>query len=392
MKPSLRLGRVAGIPLGVHWSGLLIVAAVVAVLGASALPAAVPGLPGELYWGVAAVTAPVFFASLLAHELAHALVARHRGIGVKSVTLWMLGGVTELDGEARTPRTELEIAAAGPLTSLGIAAVASGVVLVLDGPALPWAALTWLALVNAVLGVFNLLPGAPLDGGRVLHALLWWRHRDRARADRGAARAGEGLGMALVAAGVVQIFLLSPFGGLWTALIGWFLTGAARTEAVTRTARQGLRDLRVRDIMVPDPDLAPGWTDLANFTASVALRSRQSVFPVVDFSGAPTGSVSLDAIAALDPERHAATRVSQLARPLPAERVLDPGEPAERILECAAPPGEPVAVVAEAGRVVGMVAASDLARILGQAVLRGHRALLPEGGAGSRHDEGHEGT
>ncbi|MFC4059244.1 site-2 protease family protein [Planomonospora corallina] len=370
MKPSLRLGRVAGIPLGVHWSGLLIVAVVVALLGASVLPSAVPGLPGESYWGVAAVTAPVFFASLLAHELAHALVARRRGIGVKSVTLWMLGGVTELEEEARTPGTELAISAAGPLTSLGIGAVLFGAVLVVDGPALPWAALAWLSLVNVMLGVFNLLPGAPLDGGRVLHALLWWRHRDRARADRGAARAGEGLGMVLVAAGIAQIFLISPFGGLWTVLIGWFLTGAARGEAVTRTARQGLRGLRMGDIMVPGPDLAPAWADLEGFTASVALRSRQSVFPVVDFSGAPTGSVSLDAIAALAPERRAGTRVDRLARPFPPERVLAPGDPAERILECAAPPGEPVALVAEAGRVVGMVTAADLARILGQALLR----------------------
>ncbi|GAT69516.1 peptidase M50 [Planomonospora sphaerica] len=370
MKPSLRLGRVAGIPIGIHWSGLLIVAMVTAILGSSVLPVAVPGLAEQLYWSVAAVTAPVFFASLLAHELAHALIARRRGIAVRSVTLWMLGGVTELDGQARTPRAELEISAAGPLTSLAVAGAAFLVMLAVGGPPLLEAALAWLAVVNAVLGVFNLLPGAPLDGGRVLHAVLWWRYRDRARADRTAAAAGERLGLVLVAAGIVQAILGSLLGGLWTVLIGWFLTGAARSEAITRTAREGLRGLRMRDVMAGDPDLAPAWSDLENFTASVALQSRQSVFPVVDFSGTPVGSVSLEAIAALAPERRAAVRVAQLARPLPAERVLAPDEPAERILERPAPPGEPVALIVEADHVIGMVTAVDLTRILSQAVLR----------------------
>ncbi|WP_283135375.1 site-2 protease family protein [Rhizohabitans arisaemae] len=371
MRSSLRLGSVAGVPVGIHWSGLVIVGAVAALLGISVLPVAAPGLSPRSYWIAAVLTATVFFASLLAHELAHALVARGRGIKVKSVTLWMLGGVTELDGEAPTPRAELEISAAGPLTSLAIAVVAFGALVPLSGPRLLLVALGWFALINAVLGVFNLLPAAPMDGGRILHAVLWWRYRDRARADRATAKAGERLSMALVGLGLAQMVFWSPIGGLWTVLIGWYLMGVGRIEGVVRMAKEGLRGLLVRDIMTPDPDTAPAWSDLQGFATSVGLLSRQGVFPVVDFSGAPVGSVSLDAIAALPPERRAATRVGELARPIPAERLLAPDDPAERILNCAAPRNEPVALVCEAGRVIGMVSGPDLARILSQAALRG---------------------
>ncbi|MGV9536097.1 M50 family metallopeptidase [Streptosporangium sandarakinum] len=178
----------------------------------------------------------MFFASLLAHELAHALVARRAGVSVKSITLWLLGGVTEFDGEVGSPRAELRISLAGPVTSALVAGAALAVAAAARGVPVVWSALVWLATVNGVLAVFNMLPGAPLDGGRVLHAVLWWRCGDRERADRVAARAGQSLGMALIAAGVVQTLVWSPMGGLWTALVGWFLSGSARSEGLARSA------------------------------------------------------------------------------------------------------------------------------------------------------------
>lgn len=368
MRPSLRLGTIAGIPIGVHWSTLLVVALIMAVLGTAVLPVEGAGMSRGVYWAVAAVTALAFLASLLAHELAHALVARRRGVRVGSITLWLLGGITELDDEAGTPRTEAEISAAGPLMSLALAVAAYLVLIVTHGPPLISSALAWFALVNAVLGVFNLLPGAPLDGGRVLHAFLWWRYRDRSRADRAAVQAGQSLGMLLVAAGVLQIVLWSPIGGLWTVLIGWFLAGAARSEAFAHAARDGLAGLRMRDIMTSGPDLAPAWLTVDDFVSTVALRSRQSVFPVVDFSGAPVGSVSLEVLSALTPEQRTATRVTQLARRLPPDHLAAPDEPATRILRRSA---EPATLVVENGHVTGMVTSADLTRILLQATLRG---------------------
>ncbi|GHE25906.1 putative zinc metalloprotease Rip3 [Streptosporangium violaceochromogenes] len=358
----------AGIPVGIHWSTLLVVALIMAVLGTAVLPVGGPGVSRGLYWAVAAITATAFVASLLAHELAHALVARRRGVRVRSITLWVLGGVTELDDEAGTPRAEAEISVAGPLVSLALAAVAYLALLVFHGPPLILSAVTWFAFVNAVLGVFNLLPGAPLDGGRVLHAFLWWRYHDRFRADRTAARAGQTLGMVLVAAGILQTVMWSPVGGLWTVLIGWFMAGAARSEAFGHAARDGLAGLRVRDVMTPDPDLAPAWLTVEDFVSSVALGSRQLVFPVVDFSGAPTGSVSLETVLGLPPERRAAVHVAEVARRLPPDHVLTPEEPAERILRQSA---APVVLVTENGRVTGMITSADLTRVLLQAALRG---------------------
>jgi Zn-dependent protease len=371
MKSSIRLGRVAGISLGIHWSALVIIVLIAGILGNSILPSAAQGLPTGIYWIFAVLTALLFFVSLLAHELAHALVARRRGIQVKDVTLWLLGGVTELDGETKTPRSELEISIAGPLTSLALAAVVGLVVTPFDGPPLLWAALTWLALINVMLGVFNLLPGAPLDGGRVLHAVLWWRYQDRARADRATARAGQALGVLLIGAGVAQFILWSPAGGLWTVLIGWFLSSAARNEAVGRTARERLAEFKVRDIMTPDPDLVPAWLDVEQCATGVMLGSRQTVFPVVDYSGSPVGSLSLQTVSRLTPTQRRSTRAANLARSLPPRHLLAPDEPAVRILDIPPSLGDLVAVVVESDHVIGMVTSVDLARILQQSLLRG---------------------
>lgn len=370
MKQSLRLGRVAGVPVGVHWSVLVIGLIIGLSLGGVVLPAAVPGRPVALYALTAAATVILLLGSLLAHELAHAIVARWRGLPVKAITLWLFGGMAELEGEARTPRNELETAAAGPLTSLAVAVVSFLAAVLLPGPDLAVAALTWLALMNALLAVFNMLPGAPLDGGRVLHAVLWWKTGSRARADRAAAVAGQALGVSLVVFGLAGVFLLGWSGGLWTMIIGWFLAGAARGELVAATARRGLGGVLVRDVMTAPPDVAPAWLTVEDFVSATALHSRQTAFVVTDFEGRPAGYVSLDAMAALPASARATTRVSELARPVPPQNVVAPDEEASVLLTKRPLPGQVVAVVADEGRVVGLVTGADLNRILRQAALR----------------------
>ncbi|WP_067176490.1 site-2 protease family protein [Microtetraspora niveoalba] len=370
MKQSLRLGRVAGIPVGVHWSVLVIAALIAASLGGAVLPGAVPGQSPRLYWTLAVATAVLFLGSLLAHELAHALVARWRAVPVRSITLWLLGGVTEMEGEARTPRGELEISVVGPLTSLVVAGFAFLAAAFAPGPRLVLSALMWLALMNLLLGIFNMLPGAPLDGGRVLHSLVWWRTGDRVRADRAATRAGQGLGLLLIALGVAEVVFTSWSGGLWLMIIGWFLAGAAGGEMAARSAREGLEGVRVRDVMTPLPDVAPAWLDVEEFVSGVASRSRQTVFPVVAFGGDPIGSVTLETLAAVPPARRGSTRLGDLARPLPPGRVLGPDDDAAALLERPASGGL-AAVVTEEGRVAGMVTAQDVARMVRLALLRG---------------------
>jgi len=225
MRQTFAFGRVAGIPVGASWSAIVTLAVIVDLLAVSALPAAVPRQPEALYWGVGAVAAVAFLASLLAHELAHALAARRHGIRVRSVTLWMLGGVTQLDGDLATPRADLQIALAGPAASLLTGVVFLGVALAViaaGGPRVAAAAAMCLALMNGVLAAFNLLPGAPLDGGRVLRAVLWHHWADRQRADRGAASAGRAIGAVLAVLGVAEVLLTRDLvGGLWLVLLGW---------------------------------------------------------------------------------------------------------------------------------------------------------------------------
>jgi Zn-dependent protease len=241
MKQSIRLGRVAGIPVGMQWTVAVIVALITGMLAGSVLPSVIPHQPAGLYWAAAVAGSVLFVAALAAHEIAHAIVARHRGVKVRSITLWMLGGITELEGDPPTAAADLQIAIAGPATSLAAGIVFGGAAVLarsLDGPAVFTAALAWLSLMNVTLAVFNPLPGAPLDGRRILRGLLWKRYGDRQRASRAAARSGQVLGTGITAIGVLELLTLRDItGGLWLMLIGWSLVTAARAEQRSEAVR-----------------------------------------------------------------------------------------------------------------------------------------------------------
>src|SRR5918993_1219679 len=227
MTASLRFGRIAGIPVGASWSALLIAGLIAWSLAGRLLPAQVPGLAPAAYWLAGAAGAGLFLGSLLAHELGHALVAQRAGLKVRGITLWLLGG---------------------PAVAVAIAA--------------------WLAVGNAALALFNLLPAAPLDGGRVLRGLLWRRHGSRVRASVTATRAGVWVGSGLVAYGLLGQFGGWGFGTLWTALVGWFLVTAARQERDQAVLRSDLGGLLAGQVMTPAPATAPAW-----FTVDAFLRN-----------------------------------------------------------------------------------------------------------------------
>ncbi|MER6577842.1 M50 family metallopeptidase [Nonomuraea sp. NPDC001023] len=369
MRQTLRFGRVAGIPVGAHWSALAIVVLVAVGLGSGVLAVAAPGAGRTAYWVAGALTGLLLMVSLLAHELAHALVAKRCGMEVESVTLWALGGVTQFRDEARTPRAEVVTAAAGPAASLLLGGLALAVTAVLP-PGVPRAAVAWLAMMNLILGVFNLLPGSPLDGGRVLHGLMWSRHGDRARADAGAARAGYAIGMMLTFIGFVVIWVWNPLGGMWVVITGWYIAGAARGEIMSRAARRGLGGVLVRDVMTATPDLAPAWLTVQGLVDAVVLGSHQSVFPVVGFDGAPLGVVSLETLLAVPAERRGDTRVETLVAAQKPPRALSPDDDAAALLERPSRVGGLSAVVVEGGQVTGMITDADLGRALQQALLR----------------------
>lgn len=258
MRDEIRLGRVAGFPLAVNWSVLVIAWLLTWNLATMSLPHSAGGHATATYWLVGVGTTLAFFASLLGHEFAHAVVARRNGVEVKGVTLWLLGGMAELSSEPPTPGSDFRIAIAGPAASIGLAAglgVVSRSLDALGGAHLLATAVGWLATINLLLGVFNLLPGAPLDGGRLLRAALWARHGDRQQAARWATRAGTLTGTSLVALGFVQFVRGAGIAGLWLAFVGWFVVNAARTEASELAARTAGPDVTVLVTPAPPPDV-----------------------------------------------------------------------------------------------------------------------------------------
>jgi Zn-dependent protease len=248
MPGTVRIGSIKGIPIGIHWSLLAIGALLSFDLATGLLPATHPGRDTWEYWTAAAIATTLFFAAVLAHEIGHAIVARRHGVGVDGIDLWLLGGMARLTDEAPTPRTEFRIAVAGPLVSLAATGLFVGAAFGIEawtGRGVAPAALGWLALVNGILTVFNLLPAAPLDGGRILTAWLWSRNGDRVRSTTTASQAGQFLGWLLIAWGAIGF--LYGAGNIFTAFIGWFLLTAARNEAEAARARAALAGLTVAD-------------------------------------------------------------------------------------------------------------------------------------------------
>ena len=219
-----------GIPVGVNWSVLFIVALVVWELSDLVLPNYVAGRPAAEYWIVGSVATVLLFFSLLLHETSHAVVAKREGVGVRSITLWLFGGVSELEGEALSPGADFRIAVVGPLTSFVLAGAFWLITLTLQpnhGSTVASAAAGWLGWTNLVLGAFNMLPGAPLDGGRVSRAALWRRRGVRASTAANASRAGVALAIGLMILGNFE-FIASYFAGIWFVFLGLFLVQAAR--------------------------------------------------------------------------------------------------------------------------------------------------------------------
>lgn len=239
-RSTLRLGRISGIEIGLHWSIALIAVLLGFALTSTILPAAAPDQPGVLYLLAGLVTMVLFLASIVGHELGHSIVAQRNGVGVKYINLFALGGVAVLDSEPRSAGASGRIALAGPAVSvgLGVGSLALGATGgALGLPVLVTSALTWLGVINLALAVFNMIPALPLDGGRVLQAALWHRNGERHQATISAARLGRYIGWGLVALGIWQ--LSSGSAGLWTAVIGWFIVSSARTEG--RYAKRALR-------------------------------------------------------------------------------------------------------------------------------------------------------
>jgi Zn-dependent protease/predicted transcriptional regulator len=373
MDENLRLGRLFGVRIGINWSVLLIFGLIVAGLAAGRFPLVAPDRSGTAHLLAALVAALLFFGSLLAHELSHAIVAQRNGIEVEGITLWMFGGVAKLEGEAASPGAELRIAGVGPLVSLVLGALfgllwwVTGELL---GDGLTREVLQWLAVINVALAIFNLAPAAPLDGGRILRALLWWRRGDRTSAAVTAARAGRLFGFLLVGLGVAQLLLVPGFGGLWLVLIGFFIANAAAAEGSYAQVQAGLSGLRVADVMTPSPLVLPQHLNVEQAVDAYLLPNRFSTFPVVTPDGRPLGLVTLQRIKQVPREQWPVTSIQRVATPLEQLPIATPFEPLLEVLRRVQRSDESRVLVVHDGQVVGIVSPTDIARVLDRAPLR----------------------
>jgi Zn-dependent protease len=362
---GIRLGRILGIPVTIDWTLLVIAALLTVSLAGDRYPMEFPDAPAGSYWVVGILTSAIFFASVLAHELAHSVVAQRHGIRVDSITLWMLGGVARLEGEAPAPRAEFLIAAAGPGTSLllgGVFGVGAAAISALGGPGLLGSALAWLAVINAILAVFNLIPAAPLDGGRILASLLWAVRGDRDQAIESAAQVGVVFGWLLVGVGALGWLVGLGFGGLWTALIGWFVISAARAEREVARSRRAFGDVRVGDVMTPDPPRARGWLTVGEFLRDDAPRMHDPVVPVERYDGGIAGLANVEQLRSVPPTEAATRRVSDYTVQMPLIRTAQRDDKLSDVaVRPARGPSQSI-LVFDGDRLVGIVTPTDLER------------------------------
>lgn len=366
MDGGISLGRVAGFPVSAHWSVLVILLLFSWSL-ATTLPATAPGHATSTYWLAGLAGAAMLIGCLLAHELTHAIVARRAGVEVKEVRLWLFGGIARLGSEAGDPRADFRIAASGPAVSLGLAAlfaITAAVLQRLTGADLLVATAWWLAAINVILGVFNLIPGAPLDGGRILRAYLWRRHGDRVRATVGAARAGRVVAYLLIGLGLLDFLAGSLVGGIWMVFIGWFLYVAAREEELHAVTGEALAGVSVGQVMTPNPHTTPGWITVEDFITRYLLGDRHSAYPVEAPNGSITGLVSLTELRRVTPGDRNTTLVCDVAVPLEQVPTAGPDEPITSLLERLAGTAARRALVVDSGRVVGIITSNDITRLI----------------------------
>ncbi len=354
---SLSLGRLFGVPFQLHWSVL-----VVAVVFGSSLAASF-GVIG------AAIALLAFLASITAHEVAHALVARRHGVGTLSIQLWAMGGVARLEREASTARAEGWIAAAGPLTSLSIGAMSLGTMFGLGGLGVDGVVLGifgWLGVINLALGVFNLLPGAPLDGGRILKAYRWSRHGDRFRAAREAGNAGKAVGFSIAGIGAVMLFNGQP--GLLFVVTGLFIALNAKAEIMSADVAERLHGTLVGDLTWFGVAQAPTGTDADTMWWQRARLGGAGVVAVTGADGNLAGIVSEEQLRAVPEERRPYVALTQLMVPFSKLAKADPDEELSDVLSRLNPTA-PFVTVWREGKLLGIVTkARLLARLQSAAV------------------------
>jgi Zn-dependent protease/predicted transcriptional regulator len=337
MRSSIRLGRLFGIEVGLHYSWFIIALLITMSLG-SQFQASHAEWGSTVIWALSILTALLFFVTLLAHEMSHALVARTRGLTTKAITLFALGGVAQIEKEPEDAKTEFLVGIVGPLSSAVIGCLSLAVAWALGwrmgaAPETPLHAMfVWLGYINLSLAAFNMIPGYPLDGGRILRSILWLASGNPLRATQQASTVGKAIALLFIAFGIFRFFGGAGFGGLWIAFIGWFLLQAAGASYSAVALTEGLKGVQVRDIMTSDCVTLDGNINVEQFVENYLLRSGRRCF-VIQQNGEITGLVTPHEIKELERPRWPYTTLADIMRPLDQIHTVTPVTPVMEALE-----------------------------------------------------------
>ena len=358
MGGSLNLGKIFGIQVGLHFSWFIIFLLVTVSLVA-------PNWSNWLSWVVGIITSLLFFASVLAHELAHSLVGRANDIPVRSITLFIFGGIAHMTKEASKAGAELKMAAAGPACSLALG-ILFGVIWWLSRGTVPIIEemAGWLAIINVALAAFNLIPGFPLDGGRVFRSLVWRFSGDYQRSTQIATRLGQGIGYAFIAGGIVIMFLLGEWlSGLWLAFIGWFLQSTASMSYRQTQWREALRGLTASQIMTTDYITVPPSITIDQLVQEYVMPKGHHLFLVTE-GDRLKGILTLQNIKSLPQSKWDTTPVEKIMVPAERLKVASPDQDILSIVEQMDENEINQMPVASEGRVIGLVTRDSLLRFL----------------------------
>ena len=368
MKSQIKLGTIFGVELGLHYSWIVIALLITFSLAAQ-FHAVNHDWPETVVWATAILTGLLFFACLFAHELSHAMVARARGLPIHKITLFLLGGVAQMEKDAADPKTEFWMAIVGPITSAAL-----GFILLAFARLAGWAVgtqpltpgvalLVWLGYINLLLAAFNMIPGFPLDGGRVLRAILWWIMGSVERSTRAAARVGQVIAALFIAYGVFRFFEGAGLGGLWLAFIGWFLLQASSATYLQVRTGSLLRDLHIKDLMSTSFEVVSPNMSVQQFVNERLMSTGKRCFLVME-NGEMLGMITPNEIRKVNPSIWQFKQVADIMRPVSQIHFVTPDMPAMEALEIMSREDVHQLPVLSNGHVEGVVTRAHVLEIL----------------------------
>jgi len=362
---GIRIARFFGFDVRLDLSWFVVFLLVLWTFAQAVFPQRNPGLSSAEYIAMAWAGAILFFLSVLLHELAHSAMARARGIQVEGITLFIFGGMARIRSEATTPKDEFLITVVGPLSSAAIGLVLLGFARAAQALGLPEAVIgvaSWLALLNFVLAAFNLIPGFPLDGGRLFRSLVWQLTQDLRKATRWASLSGRSFGLLLVGLGVFYLFGGFLINGMWFIFIGWFLHQAAESSYRQLILRRILQGVRAREAMTRNPETVNPELALRDLVDEYFLKRRYNSFPVEDSTGHLQGLITLTQVKGVERDKWPTTRVSDVMTQICDAVTVGPEDSLADVLSKLESAGVGRALVVTDGRLEGVISRADVAQ------------------------------